>query len=120
MSGDQTRADVATERVIAIIDDDELARRYPNGTHFVEASNPEHGVMATRALFEGDPVALIYPDGHEILLTPERVGGLAALILLLVSFVLSHGSKRNDGEVIQLPPRTRIEARDSAGMPIAA
>ncbi len=31
--------------------------------------------MATRALFEGDPVVIVYPDGHELLVTSwaERV-----------------------------------------------
>ena len=114
------RADVATDRVLALIEDEALAARYPNGTHFISAANPDHGAMATEALFDGDPVALIYPDGREVLLTPERVGGLVGLLLPVLAFVLSHGSRRKDGDVIQLPPRTRIEARDSAGMPIAA
>ncbi len=112
--------DAAFNRVLATIDDDELARRYPNDTHFVAASNPDHGIMATRALFDGDPVALIYDDGHELLLTPEHFAGLSALFVQLLSFVASHGSGRKSGEMLQMPPRTRIEARDSAGLPLAA
>ncbi len=32
--------------------------------------------MATRALFAGDPVVLVLPDGHELLMTPEHARGL--------------------------------------------
>jgi len=34
-------------------------------------------------LFSGDPVAVVYPDGREVLLTPERADGLVALALLV-------------------------------------
>ena len=27
------------------------------------------GEMATRALFDGDPVVIVYPDGHELLVS---------------------------------------------------
>jgi hypothetical protein len=110
--------DPATERVLATLGDDALADRYPARTHFISAENPEQGQMATRALFDGDPVAIIHADGHEVLLRPEHVGGLAALFLVCALFFLR--LRRRPDEVIQLPPRTRIEARDSHGHPIAA
>lgn len=64
------KIDPATDRVIASIGDDALAGRYPDRTHFVSADNPHHGEIAIRALFEGDPVAIVYPDGHELLVQP--------------------------------------------------
>lgn len=113
--------DPAVEKVLATIGDEELAARYPDRTHFIAAGNPHQGEMATRALFAGEPVAIAYPDGHELLIRPEEVGGIGALFLILASFFLRHRSRRNTGaEVIQLPPRARVEARDSRGEPIAA
>ena len=38
--------------------------------------------MATRALFAGEPVVLVFPDGHELLVTPEHASGVAALFLM--------------------------------------
>ncbi|MGE5282301.1 MAG: DUF1330 domain-containing protein [Chloroflexota bacterium] len=64
--------DPATTRVLAGIENEELAVRYPNRAHFISADNPHQGEMATRALFEGDPVVIVYPDGHELLVQPEQ------------------------------------------------
>lgn len=54
--------DPAVEKVIASIGDHELAARYPDRTHFISASSPAHGEMASRARIEardshGDPIA---------------------------------------------------------------
>ena len=50
--------DPATERVLAGIEDEDMAARYPNRAHFISADNPHQGEMATRALFDGDPERL--------------------------------------------------------------
>jgi hypothetical protein len=75
--------------------------------------------MATRALFSGDPVVIVYPDGHELLVRPEHAAGIVGVLLILAAF-FSKFRGRNRGDVVQLPPRVRVEARDSAGQPIAA
>jgi hypothetical protein len=81
--------DIAVERSFAYLGDPELEARYPNHTHFIGADNPQHARMATRALLEGHPVVLMYPDGRELLIFPEPSGG------------------------------ARLEARDTSGTPIA-
>lgn len=110
--------DPATERVLAGIENEEFAARYPDRAHFISADNPHQGEMATRALFEGDPVVIVYPDGHELLVQPEEAHGFArwsrAAAALLLRF------RRLDRGTVQLPPRAHIEARDSGGHPIAA
>lgn len=112
-------ADTAVEKVIASIGDAELAARYPDRTHFISADNPDQGKMATKALFDGDPVAIVYSDGHELLVRPEHVGGFVAIFLAAAAFFSRH--RRHKGaDVVQLPPRAQIEARDSRGEPIAA
>ena len=111
--------DPATEKVLAGIDDEELAARYPNRTHFISAENPHQGEMATRALFEGDPVVIVYPDGHELLVLPEQVHGFARWPLAVAALLLRF-RRRNKSGAVQLPPRARFEARDSTGNTIAA
>ena len=63
--------DPAVEKVIASIGDEELAARYPDRTHFISAESPEQAEMASRALSDGDPVAIVYSDGHELLDPPR-------------------------------------------------
>jgi hypothetical protein len=121
MAGDMSydpNIDPATERVLAGIEDEELAARYPNRAHFISADNPHQGEMATRALFDGDPVVIVYPDGHELLVRPEQVHGVAGWALHLAMLLLRF--RRRDQGDVQLPPRAHIEARDSGGHPIAA
>jgi hypothetical protein len=118
MSSD-ANIDPATQRVLATIGDEELASRYPNRTHFIAAENPHQSAMATDALFAGDPVAIVYADGHELLMEPNRATGFAALLLLAVGLLLKLQHRKQD-DVVQFPPRARIEARDAHGHPIAA
>ncbi len=115
----QQDIDPAVEKVIASIGDEELAARYPNRAHFISAENPDQGEMATQALFAGDPVVIVYPDGRELLVRPEHVGGIVALCLFVAAFFLKH-RRRRGADVMQLPLGARIEARDSSGHPIAA
>lgn len=82
--------DLAVQKVIAGIKDEEVEARYPNRSHFIAADHPEHGAMATRALGEGDPVVLVFPDGYELLIQTGESGAF------------------------------RIQARDATGQPIAA
>ena len=111
--------DPAVEKVIASLGDEELAARYPDRAHFISADNPAQGKMATRALFAGDPVVIVYSDGRELLVRPEHVGGIAELFLVAAGFLVRH-RRRKGADVVQLPWGARIEARDAAGHPIAA
>lgn len=111
--------DPAIERVIAGIDDEELAARYPDRAHFISADNPNQSEMATRALFNGDPVVIVYPDGHELLVRPERAARLMTALLAMAALYWKL-RRFNRGDSFQLPPRIRIEARDSSGHQIAA
>lgn len=111
--------DPAVEKVIASIGDTKLAARYPDRTHFISAENADQGKMATEALFAGDPVVIVYSDGHELLVRPESARGVAALFLSVAAFFLKHRG-RGEADAVQLPPRARIEARDASGHPIAA
>lgn len=112
-----TGIDAATQRVLDSIENEELAASYPNGTHFISAANPNQGQLATRALFAGDPVVIVYEDGHEMLLQPEKASGLSRVLLRAAGYF---SGRKNDDSPLQLPPRARIEARDSSGHPLAA
>ena len=113
--------DPATARVLASIDDPALASRYPDRAHFVSTESPEQSEMATRALFAGDPVVLVYPDGRELLITPDHAHRVAALLIAAGALLARLLRRGNEGSAaMQLPPGARIEARDSAGLTLAA
>lgn len=120
MTAGPERLSPAVEKAIAGIGDAQLDARYPNRTHFVDAHNPDQALLTSRALFAGDPAVVVYPDGHEVMFTPERTSGLAALLLLAAVRWIKLREHSSDGELIQLPPRTRVEVRNASGLPRAA
>ncbi len=94
-----SKPDSATQRLLAAIDDEEVARRYPNGTHFISANQPDHGAMATRALVDGDSVVLVFPDGNELFMTPEHASGIVRLFLPIAARLLQ--SRKHDVDGVQ-------------------
>jgi hypothetical protein len=118
--GPSRSVNAAVEKIVRGIEDPDLDARYPNGTHFVPADHPRHGEMVTRTLFSGKPVVLVYPDGREFLFTPDRTAGIVGLLALLFLAVAALNRRRSEADVVRMPPRTRIEARDAGGLPIAA
>lgn len=91
MSRAVTTDDLITERVIAWGQSDEVADRYPNRVHFIAADSPEHGENVRQAFSEGHPVALVFPNGNEVVIEPAENGSPA-----------------------------RVEVRDADGHPLAA
>jgi hypothetical protein len=92
-----SKIDLATQRVLASIDDEELAARYPDRTHFISVDNPHGDELVVAALREGDPVAIVCGDGNELLMWP-----------------------RQDAVSGKAPPRVQVEARDATGSVIPA
>lgn len=68
------REDAAARRFGGLMTSPELDT-YPSPMHLVAADNPRRDKMATEALLDGDAVLLVYDDGEELLIIPERSGG---------------------------------------------
>lgn len=61
----------ALDRIVRSMTEDEAFwDRYPNGSHFIDATNPDQAKMVLQALLEGDHAVLVYPDGRELLFAP--------------------------------------------------
>jgi hypothetical protein len=59
-----TRAgEVANERLIEAVTDPD---RYPEGTTFIAADQEGFGAILAESVTEHRPVAIFFPDGHEI------------------------------------------------------
>jgi hypothetical protein len=89
--------------------------RYPEGTTFIAVDQEGFGAILAEAVAEHRPVAIIYPDGREILAAP-RGGALAFLEHLLIRRRELKGKRR--GPAVPLPADYQVEIRD--GLPLAA
>lgn len=102
-----TRAgEIANERVAeAVLNPD----RYPEGTTFIAADQEDLGAILAEAVAEHPPVAIVYPDGREVVAAP-RGGALAFFERRLAR---RHELERRE-PVVPLPADYRVEIRDQA------
>lgn len=104
--------EIANERLIeAALDPD----RYPDGTAFIAADQDGFGAILAEAVAEHRPLAIVYPDGREIVAAP-RGGALAFFEHLLTRRREPKGNDR--APVVPLPADYGVEIRDRR--PLAA
>jgi hypothetical protein len=96
--------EIANERLIdAVLDPD----RYPVGTTFIAADQDGFGSILAEAVAEHRPLAIVYPDGREIVAAP-RGGALA-----FFEHVLTRRREVKQGQsTVPLPADYRVEIRD--------
>ena len=116
-SPDTPAGKLATERFTAAALDSDL---YPDGTVFIPADAPDFPAMMAENAAEGRPLAIIYPDGNEILVTPVQ-GLFAVLVAAFVRGLIARRrskaatvSSADGAEVIRLPEKYRVELRHPA------
>lgn len=96
--------EIANERLIdAVLD----PGRYPEGTAFIAADQEGFGSILAEAVAEHRPLAIVYPDGREIVAAP-RGGALAFFEYLLTR----RREVRQDSPAVPLPADYRVEIRD--------
>jgi hypothetical protein len=107
-----TRAgEIANERLVeAVLDPD----RYPEGTTFIAADQESFGAILAETVAEHRPVAIIYPDGREIVAAP-RGGALAFFEHLLTR----RRELKHDAPAVPLPADYQVEIRDRQALAAA-
>jgi hypothetical protein len=96
--------EIANERLIdAVLDPD----RYPEGTTFIAADQDGFGPALAEAVAEHRPLAIVYPDGREIVAAP-RSGALAFFEHLLTR----RREPKNGQPAMPLPADYQVEIRD--------
>ena len=113
-SSDTPAGKLASEHLVAAALDSDL---YPDGTAFIASDAPDFLAMTAENIDERRPLAIAYPNGHEVLAIPAR-GAFAFLLGTLLSSLLARGRSRvptvhsaDGAEVITLPRRYRVQLR---------
>lgn len=78
-SSNTPATEAAGELLTRIAVDAANDRRYPDGTVLVPADLPDTSTLIARAIDEHRPIALVFPDGSDVLARPPEHRGFAPL-----------------------------------------
>lgn len=76
--------------------DDELRDRYPSSTLIIAADSPDLSAFVERAVAEKRPVAIVMPDGADVVWRPRDVTPLMGLVLLLGLWLVHRSEREKD------------------------
>jgi hypothetical protein len=57
-------------------------QRYPDGSILVPGDSPDTSLVLARAIDERRPIALVFPDGSDVVARPPETRGLALVVVL--------------------------------------
>lgn len=103
--------EIANKRLIEAVTDPD---RYPEGTTFIAADQEGFGTVLADAVAEHRPLAIVYPDGREIVAAP-RGGALAFFEHLLTR----RRESKAGTPAVPLPADYQVEIRDRQALAAA-
>ncbi len=82
-----------------LVADEALLDRYPNRTSIIAADHPQFSSLVEAAISEGHPIAVVWPDGSDMVWRPrERTNGLGLVVTLLGLWLLKLGDRRRTND----------------------
>lgn len=70
--------------------------RYPDGTILVPADSPDASSAVARAIGERQPIALVFPDGSDVVARPPESHGLRLFGVLLFLWAVNRLVRERD------------------------
>lgn len=72
--------DAAFDLLARIAPNPEYDDRYPNGTALIPSDSPDAPTLISRAVDKGRPVAIVFPDGSDVVARPPSASRPARLV----------------------------------------
>ena len=88
--------DASFELLSRIASDPESDARYPDGTVLVPADSPDASLAMERAIGERKPIALVFPDGSDVIARPPDASGLVLLFVVGLLWLADRAGRRRD------------------------
>jgi hypothetical protein len=70
--------------------------RYPDGTVLVPADSADTSLVIARAIGEKKPIALVFPDGSDVVARPPEVTGLVLTLVLGLLWLTDRATRKRD------------------------
>jgi hypothetical protein len=109
--------DAAFDLLSRIAVDPDTDERYPNETVLVPADSPDASNLMSRAVADGKPIAIVFPDGSDVVWRPPAVSGPALLLAIGLLWLADHLRSRRDRRPTFVPREwvTEFHAAGAAG-----
>lgn len=110
--------DAAFDLLSRVAVDPESEQRYPSGTVLIPADSPDASKLMSRAIAERKPMAIVFPDGSDVVARPPAATGATLIVVLSLLWLADHLRRKRDRPTFV--PRewvTEFHAAGSAGNP---
>jgi len=74
--------DAAFDLLSEIAVDPASDERYPDGTVLIPADSPDASALMSQAIEKRRPIAIVFPDGSDVVARPPTASGPALLVVL--------------------------------------
>jgi hypothetical protein len=88
--------DAAFDLLSRVAVDPESDERYPDGTILIPGDSSDTSALISRAITDRRPIALVFPDGSDVVARPPESGAVAVVLLLAVLWVGDRLSRKRD------------------------
>jgi hypothetical protein len=87
--------DASFDLLARVAVDPESDERYPSGTVLIPADSPDTSGLISRAITARRPMALVFPDGSDVVARPPE-SGFALLMLVVVLWIGDRLNRKRD------------------------
>ncbi len=70
--------------------------RYPDRTILIPSDALDASVLISRAIEDRRPIAVVFPDGSDVVARPPEVAGILLALLLVALWLADRASKKRD------------------------
>jgi hypothetical protein len=88
--------DAAFDLLSEIAVDPDSDERYPDGTVLIPADSPDASVLMSRAIERRRPMAIVFPDGSDVVARPPTASGPALMVVLGLLWLADHVRRKRD------------------------
>lgn len=88
--------DAAFDRLGEIAVDPDSEVRYPDGTVLIPADSADASTLMSRAIERRRPIAIVFPDGSDVVARPPTASGPALLVVTGLLWLAEHIRRRRD------------------------
>jgi len=88
--------DAAFDLLGKIAIDPDSDERYPDGTVLIPADSPDASSLMSGAINERKPIAIVFPDGSDVVARPPTASGVVLLAVVGLLWLADHIRRKRD------------------------